>query len=313
MTVNDAATLTHTASGGDYVNVTKDLPVTVTENDTAGLVISKDNLTVGEGDAAGMTYTVALATQPSDSVSVSITGHSGTDLTLSSDMLTFTVDDWDDAQTVTVTAEEDDDGVTDAVATLTHTASGGDYVNVTKDLPVTVTENDMAGLVISKDNLTVGEGDAAGMTYTVALATQPSDSVSVSITGHSGTDLTLSSNMLTFTVDDWDDVQTVTVTAEEDDDGVTDAVATLTHTASGGDYVNVTKDLPVTVTENDTAGLVISKDNLTVGEGDAAGMTYTVALATQPTSSVSVSITGHGHGPEPVWNHAEQRHADLHG
>ena len=292
--VTDAgATLTHTASGGGYANVTRDLPVTVTENDTAGLVISKDNLTVGEGDAAGMTYTVALATQPSDSVSVSITGHSGTDLTLSSNMLTFTVNDWATAQTVTVTAAEDDDGVTDAVATLTHTASGGGYANVTRDLPVTVTENDTAGLVISKDNLTVGEGDAAGMTYTVALATQPSDSVSVSITGHSGTDLTLSSNMLTFTVNDWATAQTVTVTAAEDDDGVTDAVATLTHTASGGDYANVTRDLPVTVTENDTAGLVISKDNLTVGEGDAAGMTYTVALATQPSDSVSVSITGH--------------------
>ena len=293
--VTDAvATLMHTISGGGYGSTTvPDVEVSITENDTAGLVISKDNLTVGEGDAAGMTYTVALATQPSDSVSVSITGHSGTDLTLSSNMLTFTVDDWDDVQTVTVTAEEDDDGVTDAVATLTHTASDGDYANVTRDLPVTVTENDTAGLVISKDNLTVGEGDAAGMTYTVALATQPSDSVSVSITGHSGTDLTLSSNMLTFTVDDWDDVQTVTVTAEEDDDRVTDAVATLTHTASGGDYVNVTKDLPVTVTENDTAGLVISKDNLTVGEGDAAGMTYTVALATRPSDSVSVSITGH--------------------
>ena len=294
--VTDTATLTHTASGGDYVNVTKDLPVTVTENDTAGLVISKDNLTVGEGDAAGMTYTVALATQPSDSVSVSITGHSGTDLTLSSDMLTFTVDDWDDAQTVTVTAEEDDDGVTDAVATLTHTASGGDYVNVTKDLPVTVTENDTAGLVISKDNLTVGEGDAAGMTYTVALATQPSDSVSVSITGHDGTDLslsgpTLSSDTLTFTVDDWDDAQTVTVTAKEDDDGVTDAVATLTHTASGGDYANVTRDLPVTVTDNDTAGVTIEPTVLSVVAGRSNE--YTVKLATQPTGEVTVTISGH--------------------
>ena len=60
-------------------------------------------------------------------------------------MLTFTVDDWDDAQTVTVTAEEDDDGVTDAVATLTHTASGGDYANVTRDLPVTVTDERHGG------------------------------------------------------------------------------------------------------------------------------------------------------------------------
>ena len=294
--VTDAvATLIHTISGGGYASATvPDVEVSVTENDTAGLVISKDNLTVGEGDAAGMTYTVALATQPSGSVSVSITGHSGTDLSLDETTLTFTTETWNTAQTVTVTAAEDDDGVTDAVATLTHTASGGDYVNLTKDLPVTVTENDTAGLVISKDNLTVGEGDAAGMTYTVALATQPSDSVSVSITGHSGTDLTLSSNMLTFTVDDWDDAQTVTVTAEEDDDGVTDAVATLTHTASGGGYASTTvPDVEVSITENDTAGLVISKDNLTVGEGDAAGMTYTVALATRPSDSVSVSITGH--------------------
>ena len=294
--VTDAvATLMHTISGGGYGSTTvPDVEVSITENDTAGLVISKDNLTVGEGDAAGMTYTVALATQPSGSVSVSITGHSGTDLSLDETTLTFTTETWNTAQTVTVTAAEDDDGVTDAVATLTHTASGGDYVNLTKDLPVTVTENDTAGLVISKDNLTVGEGDAAGMTYTVALATQPSDSVSVSITGHSGTDLTLSSDMLTFTVDDWDDAQTVTVTAEEDDDGVTDAVATLMHTISGGGYGSTTvPDVEVSVTENDTAGLVISKDNLTVGEGDAAGMTYTVALATQPSDSVSVSITGH--------------------
>ena len=293
---NDTATLTHTASGGDYVNLTAGLPVTVTDDDSADIVLSKTDLTLTEGDAAGATYTVALATQPSGSVTVSITGHSGTDLSLDETTLTFTTETWNTAQTVTVTAEEDDDGVTDAVATLTHTASGGDYANVTRDLPVTVTENDTAGLVISKDNLTVGEGDAAGMTYTVALATQPTSSVSVSITGHDGTDLslsgtTLSSDTLTFTVDDWDDAQTVTVTAAEDDDGVTDAVATLTHTASGGDYANVTRDLPVTVTDNDTAGVTIEPTVLSVVAGRSNE--YTVKLATQPTGEVTVTISGH--------------------
>ena len=294
----DAATLTHTASGGDYVNVTKGLPVTVTENDTAGLVISKDNLTVGEGDAAGTSYTVALATKPSGEVTVTISGHSGTDLslfgtTLNSDTLTFTTGNWDTAQTVTVTAAEDDDGVTDDVATLTHTASGGDYVNVTRDLLVTVTENDGADIVLSKSDLTVTEGAATGATYTVVLSTQPSASVSVSITGHADTDLSLDETTLTFTTETWNTAQTVTVTAAEDDDGITDDVATLTHTASGGDYANVTRNLPVTVTDNDTPDIVLSKTDLAVTEGDAAGETYTVALTTQPTSSVSVSITGH--------------------
>ena len=59
----------------------------------------------------------------------------GTDLTPDKTTLTFTVDNWDTAQTVTVKAGQDNDGANDT-ATLTHTASGGDYVNVTKDLPV---------------------------------------------------------------------------------------------------------------------------------------------------------------------------------
>ena len=297
---NDTGTLTHTASGGDYVTVTKDLPVTVTDDDTAGVVLSETGLTVTEGDAAGSSYTVRLATEPTGSVNVTTSGHDGTDLslsgpTLSSDMLTFTVDNWNTAQTVTVKAGQDNDGANDT-ATLTHTASGGDYVTVTKDLPVTVTDDDTAGVVLSETGLTVTEGDATGVRYTVALATEPSGSVSVSITGHDGTDLslsgtTLSSDMLTFTVDNWNTAQTVTVKAGQDNDGANDT-GTLTHTASGGDYVNVTKDLPVTVTDDDTAGVVLSETGLTVTEGDAAGSSYTVKLVTEPSGSVSVSITG---------------------
>ena len=105
-------------------------------------------------------------------------------------MLTFTVDNWDVAQTVTVKAGEDADGANDT-ATLTHTASGGDYANVTKDLPVTVTDDDTAAIVLSETGLTVTEGDAAGTSYTVKLATQPTGEVTVTISGHAGTDLTL--------------------------------------------------------------------------------------------------------------------------
>ena len=49
--------------------------------------------------------------------------------------------------------------------------------------------------------------------------------------------------MLTFTVDQLGHVvQTVTVKAGHDDDGSVNNTATLTHTASGGDYVNVTAE-----------------------------------------------------------------------
>ena len=287
---NDTATLTHTASGGDYAGITADLPVTITDDDTADIVLSETDLTVTEGDAAGSTYTVKLATQPSGSVTVSITGHDGTDLSLDKTTLTFTVDNWDAAQTVTVKAGQDNDGANDT-ATLTHTASGGDYAGITADLPVTVTDDDTADIVLSETDLTVTEGDAAGSTYTVKLATQPSGSVIVTISGHDGTDLTLDKTSLSFTVDNWDVAQTVTVKAGQDNDGANDT-ATLTHTASGGDYAGITADLPVTVTDDDTANIVLSETDLTVTEGDAAGSTYTVKLATQPSGSVTVSITG---------------------
>ena len=288
-------TLTHTVSGDGYGSTTvPDVEVSITENDSAGIVISKDSLTVGEGDSAGSSYTVKLATRPSGSVSVSITGHAARMLTLDKTTLTFTVDNWDTAQTVTVKAGQDDDAANDT-ATLTHTASGGDYASVSNTLPVTVTDDDEAAIVLSETGLTVTEGDAAGSSYTVKLATEPSGSVSVTIT-HAGTDLTLARDLtldkttLTFTVDNWDTAQTVTVKAGQDDDGANDT-ATLTHTASGGDYASVTKDLPVTVTDDDTAGVTIEPTALSVVAGRSNE--YTVKLATEPTGDVTVTISGH--------------------
>ena len=240
-TVNDQATLTHTAAGGGYASVAADLPVTVHDDDEADLVLSKASLGPSEGGSES--YTVALATRPSAEVTVTITGHADTDLTPDPTSLTFTTTDWATAQTVTVEAGHDDDTVNDQ-ATLTHTAAGGGYASVAADLPVTVHDDDEADLVLSKASLGPSEGGSES--YTVALATRPSAEVTVTITGHADTDLTPDPTSLTFTTTDWATAQTVTVEAGHDDDTVNDQ-ATLTHTAAGGGYASVAADLPVTV------------------------------------------------------------------
>ena len=283
---NDSATLTHTGSGGGYGSVTEDLPVTVTDNDTAGIVLTPTTLRVTEGGSA--TYTVELTTEPSGQVTVTVGGANGTDLTVvNGGSLTFTDSTWNTAQTVEVRAGEDDDG-TDDSATLTHTASGGDYGSVTKDLPVTVTDNDTAGIVLTPTTLRVTEGGRA--TYTVELTTQPSGQVTVTVGGANGTDLTVvNGGSLTFTDSTWNTAQTVEVRAGEDDDGTNDS-ATLTHTGSGAGYGSVTEDLPVTVTDNDSAGIVLTPTSLGVTEGGSA--TYTVELATEPSGEVTVTVGG---------------------
>ena len=94
-----------------------------------------------------------LASEPTAEVTVTVTGHAGSDLTLDKESLTFAVAKWNEAQTVTVTAGEDDDAVDDEV-TLAHTASGGDYA-VTEDLPVTVADGDTVGLVVDPGGVDV--------------------------------------------------------------------------------------------------------------------------------------------------------------
>ena len=249
---NDAEELTLSATGGGYAYAAL-LQVTVI--DTKSILLEPATLDVAEGDASGATYTVKLASAPSATVTVTVSGHSGTDLSLSgltNDALTFTTNNWNTAQTVTVTAAEDDDAV-DGAVTLTHTPSGGGYEQ-TADLAVTIDDDEEAGLVFSEDTLTVPEGNTTGVTYTVKLASEPTADVTVTLSGHAGSDLSLSGltdDALTFTTDNWDTAQSVTVTAAEDEDPLDD-IGLLSHFASGGDYL-LRQTLPVTITDDDTA------------------------------------------------------------
>ena len=260
------------------VVITDTATVTITDDDI-GLVLTPASLTLDEG--ANTTYSVALSTLPTDDVMVTIMSDN-VDVTFAPPTLTFTATNGQMPQSVTVTAGEDDDVAND-VATLTHTAAGGDYAGITADLAVTVTDNDI-GLVLTPASLTLDEG--ATTTYSVALSTLPTDDVMVTIASDN-TDVTPAPTTLTFTTTDWATPQTVTLTAAEDDDNAANDVATLTHTAAGGDYAGITADLAVTVTDNDI-GLVLTPASLTLDEG--ATTTYSVALSTLPTDDVMVTI-----------------------
>jgi hypothetical protein len=171
-----------------------------------------------------------------------------------------------------------------------------------------VTDDETASLVVSTSSLTVAEGDDAD--YTVKLSTEPTAQVTVAISGHSGTDLSLDKTSLTFTTANWNTAQTVTVTAAEDDDAADDT-ATLTHTASGGDYGSVTADLPVTVTDDETASLVVSTSSLTVAEGDDADWLHGEAVDRADGAGDGGDQRPLGDGPEPGQDLAHLHDGEL--
>ena len=261
----------------------------ILDNDRKGVVVTPISLMLTEEGAAG-SYTVRLATEPTENVTVTIGGLVDTDVAVDETSLLFTPDDWGEAQTVEVTARGDDDAVNDTV-TLTHTVAGGDYDGLTADgVTVTVTDNDTAGLVLSETALTTAEGSSTE--YTVKLASEPADTVEVSFGIPLGAGLTAEPESLTFNVNNWSDEQRVEITALPDDDA-SDDTAVITHMPIGGDYGPAhNADLSITVTDRDMPGLTISPPALTVDEDATAE--YTVRLDTQPTDTVEVTITGAG-------------------
>ena len=265
VSANTEVTLSHTVVGGGYDSVSADdvtvTVVDVSQNQTTiqvGVTLSGQTLTVPEGGSA--TYELVLGTQPSGDVTVTIVVEdtANNDVTTDEVSVLFTSQNWDQAQSVTVRAAHDDDAAADPVVSITHTVSDAEYAGVTvPGVEVTITEDDTAGVTISESSLTIGEGGSAD--YTVVLDTQPTADVTVTVSGHAGTDIALSGttlnadNELTFTSDNWDTLQTVTVTASEDDDAAADPQVFLAHAVTGtGEYASVTADdLEVTITEKD--------------------------------------------------------------
>ena len=134
---------------------------------------------------------------------------------------------------------------------------------MTASVRVTVDDDDKPGITFTPASLTVGEAGVG--TYGVRLNAAPTADVTVAISS-SNPDVTVMPNSLTFTSSNWETEQTVDVTAAEDADAADDT-ANLRHRPSGGGYGSgQNKDLIVTVTDYDTARLMLSTTTLTVDE-----------------------------------------------
>ena len=281
------ATIRHTASGGGYASVTGDVATTEDDDDTPALAFTKTSVTVPEGGT--QVYSVSLEHQPSASVAVSVLHKSGdVDLAPSPPLLVFTTTNWNTGQRVTVRAAEDDDGA-DGSATIGHTALGGGYDNITGDVTATEDDNDSASLVFSTTSPSVPENDSS--TYTLSLSTQPSASVTVTISRPSGdSDITVTSpagGSLTFTTTNWNSAQEVTLSAADDDD-LEDSTATIRHSAAGGGYDSVIEDITATEQDDDSPRITLSETSITVPEGGMA--TYSAKLANKPSAEVRVTV-----------------------
>ena len=235
-----------------------------------GVSVSKTTLTITEEDSNGDSYTVVLDSEPTASVTVTVAGHSGTDVTPSPVTLTFATTNWETPQTVTVTAANDSDTTNDSV-TLTHSASSTDtdYSGITiASLSVTVNDNDTANTAPQFSSPTadrnVAENTAAGQNVggvltatdddmdTLSYSLEGTDAASFAIVSNTGQIRTKSGVSY-----DHEAKSTYSVTVKADDDnGGTDTIAvTITVTD-----VNEPPSAPAAPMVSPTAGSTTSLD-----------------------------------------------------
>ena len=184
--------------------------VTIVDDDTAGVTVSKSAVTVTEENTTGDTYTVVLDSQPTANVTITIGGQGAADITATPTPLTFTTTNWATAQTVTVTAGDDTDTAIDTHS-LTHSAASSDtdYSGIPiANVGVTVNDNDSTLPALSFDNINITvDEDGSQAALSVELSQASADTVTVDyatsdITAEAGDDYTETSGTLTFAADE---------------------------------------------------------------------------------------------------------------
>ena len=123
--------------------------------------------------------------------------------------------------------------------------NGANVVMINNDSGGGSTSDTYGNIVVSKSTATINEGGTD--TFTVKLDKAPTNSQTVNISSNNS-DVTLSTNTLTFTPDNYNQTQEVRINIAEDSDAINDN-CTLTLSSN-----NVSsKTITITITDNDSA------------------------------------------------------------
>lgn len=192
-----------------------DVSLTNQDNDSPSLVIvANNNLQTTEG-AGTATFTIRLSSKPTAPVTVSFSSTDTGEGTVTSSV-TFTTTNWNQPKTVTITGVNDsiiDGDQAYQIVVNAATSTDPNYAGLSA-APISVTnrDNDVAGIQISPASaFQVGEGWTRDVS--VKLTAQPTADVTVTLATTVGAgEATLSTTTLTFTPENWNVYQTVTVT-----------------------------------------------------------------------------------------------------
>ena len=275
---------------------------TITDDDatpTAELVLTPTSVKESSATASETvsTVTASLSAATWEDVTITVSVPNGSPVTVSTNkVLTIAAGATTSTGTVTLTAVNDAVDTANREVAVSGTASGAAVADP-EAVTLTITDDDGRGITVSETSLTLPEADDTSTTgvtenaktYTVALDSEPTGTVTVTVASGDSNVAKVSPATLTFTAQSYA-AQTVTVTAVADalDNANDKRTTTITHTvaAPGTDYAAVTAaSVDIDVTDDETAptgeiDLVANPDTL----AESASATTVTVTATVPGS-----------------------------
>lgn len=276
-----------------------DVPVLNIDNDRAAFVVShNDPLTTTE-NGGSVELRVVLASQPQSAVTIPVTSSNTDEGTVSPDALTFTPDDWNVPQFVSVTGVHDDvdDGDVEYLVTFGSTTSGDsqyDHLPVQK-FNITNINGDLAGVSTNIWDVLLTSEFGNAQAFDVQLTARPTATVTVSVRTSNSDEGVVSPSSLTFTPDDWNIPQSVTVTGVNDfrADGDRPYKVIITVAAGMDDAFNNVSPLEFDALnqDDDPPGFSItaSPEGISTEAGQTA--TFNVVMNSQPTAPVTITLS----------------------
>lgn len=252
------------------------------------------------GDSTGMveggsdSYTFRLLSPPEAPVTVALAADAD-ELELSVEQLTFTVDNWNIAQTVTVSVEDDVINQGDRVITVSHvlTSADANYDDIpTPDVEVSVSDNDIANIDADIPATLVVSEAGATVQYSLVLETEPLSDVVITITPAGR--LQASPATLTFTPVNWNSAQSVTLSVTDDAIAQGNMMLSASHAVASADPAYDEFAVPavtVSVIDNDTANILVTGAEALAVSEDGLTDVVTFVLGSEPTANVTVTLT----------------------
>ena len=270
------------------------------DDDIAGFSISEDTRIVVEESQTSESISVRLNAQPLEEVVLSASESS--ELVLTPSYLTFTFDNWDITQHVSVSAFDDDYFDGDQVTLVKIDVVPGQSDRAFADAPphsieVQSIDNDTAGIkIVESDGVSEFSENGLSDSISVRLTSRPQMPVVLTATSDDLSELLLDKELLTFTPDDWDIAQTLILSPV--DDKLIDGAQTVTITVSVVPELSdesfsgaLERTLEANVADDDIAGFTVTQSSETTtvtenGETDE----ISIFLNAQPTTPVVITI-----------------------